>query len=1125
MGAQNIRDLVARCYVGMGSLLAPNSLDQLNPYTPTVNAAVQPVASDPAAIIRELVGRCYEATPPLMPNPLDQFNPPPAVVPVVPDPVPTPSEVIQTLVGRCYPDLPTLEKIPDEVDAGGDWTICDVTDQIDWARKFVDLDIGKIIVKTPDPNDPSGFVRWDGSQCEEVLKYRRLNQIKSVGGGWWEHITTGERYYCDDTNWTPDIKWENCVRTALECMFRPYIGGKWTPPKSDCESHYNKGWSANRDEICIANCYPDRIAIYESSTANDNAYHTTATPPAGYTLTSSTPAFYILKNEEGDKTAPLFKYYSGTNNDTFLTINPGQPDSPGNGERATMNASGMVFVDTLGHVFPSATNATSYLADGETAKPLHRFFQTSPFNHKYMIDADVEGMRPERTDRWCYSIPQKCSADLNILLDCEHGAAGYDNALGFYLANDSGPQYGVIVCSSAKGGQVMEEVNISNNLLQQYGNGSMGFFLIPNGASVNSLSLGQTVTFSAQSDGFRAVGLSSSQGNYCMFSDRFWNPADKDYTVWHGTSHQMWEDLLNGDDDYDDLKFWHNVRWAYNGWIYEGVAGYVYAKAAPEKVMRKLQVGNVCDGRILSSSFKDVTMRRLDCGTNNPTIQSNSEDHECGQCSGGYSVKLNTLQTVEVKKSATFKVVSLGGIIGGLEADCLKFTLRFAKNGQDLINKQFKVKYWPKIGQDLVDGVSVSVVPGDTVTLEVVSIDVGPHTGYISPSMGIYAEEEGVFTDMVNLQLGTGAHDDIIGSTMGGTVTNPLGTTLGAVQGFAMQFRPSLKESDEWQPGAKAAETWLEDDVPQDEYPWTNVWASGAAVAMHGSLQANPDLPGNTRIFNNGLMPNIPGAYIDTGYVYDGNEYYLDSILPTLNYRRQTGTYNHFLEEHLVTRYETLSGTPVSQTVRQAAPTAFAMVTRPWYDLGLQSFGTSFNTAVDNLWDGSKQAPNIRDTYYSPCTFIHDYILDSTAGSGAANIADACKVRVGITFYPVVTNVTQAAGSRTVHYWQAMIHVLSVVNAGAGYTEGQKFVLHWPPIRDPKTEDASASPYYPDQESGFAMPNTPVVSWYEDSSMVKRMVKEAVYMESHNKDSVIWYTSTDKNEFRVRFSIIITETT
>ena len=120
MGAQNIRDLVARCYVGTEGLLAPNPLDQLNPNVPTVNASVQPVVSDPAAIIRELVGRCYEATPPLMPNPLDQLNPPPVQVPVVPDPIPTPAEVIQTLVGRCYPDLPTLEPIPEEVVVGVD---------------------------------------------------------------------------------------------------------------------------------------------------------------------------------------------------------------------------------------------------------------------------------------------------------------------------------------------------------------------------------------------------------------------------------------------------------------------------------------------------------------------------------------------------------------------------------------------------------------------------------------------------------------------------------------------------------------------------------------------------------------------------------------------------------------------------------------------------------------------------------------------------------------------------------------------------------------------------------------------------------------------------------------------
>ncbi len=1116
MGAQNIRDLVARCYEGLGPLLSPNSLDQLNPNVPTggSGSGIAPTP-DPSAVIRELVGRCYDGTPPLMTNPLDQQNPQPLFVPQPDEPVPTPAEVIQTLVGRCYPDLPDLEPPPPDLDDGGDWTIIDLTDQMDWARQFVDLDINKLVVKTPDPNDPTGFIQWDGSQCEEVLKYRRQNLIRELGDGWWQHITTGEKYYCEDTNWNPNIKWENCVRNALECMFRPYIGGHWTPPKADCEGLHSKGWSSNRDEICIKNCYPDRLAVYESTSAVDHAYHLSQIPPSGYTLTSSTPAFYILKAEESGKTTGLFKYYSGTNEDTFLTTNPGEPETPGAGERATMNASGMVFVEQMGYVFKVAIDASSYLADGETIKPLHRFWKSSPFNHKYMIDADVEGQRPERTDRWCYSIPQTCSADLSISIDTEHGSAGYDNALGFYLANDSGPQYGVIVCASAKGGVEMGTTTVSSSFLQQYGNGTMGFFLIPNGGGQNSLSIGQTVTFTPLGDGFSAVGITTAQSNYCMFSDRFWNPNDKDYTKWHGTSHQMWEDLLNGDDDYDDLKLWHNVQWSYNGWIYEGITGYVYGKAAPEKVMKKLTNNTVCDDRILETSFKDVTMRRLDCGTNLPTTQSNSADHECGQCTGGYALKLHTTQTLKVKRTSSFRLKSMGGITGGLEADCIKFTLRVAKNGQDIFNKQFHVRYWPKIGDDLHD-VSISCSPDDTLTLEVVSIDVGPHTGFISPELAIYDEESGGFTDMVSLNLGTQAHDDTIGSTTGGTVGNPLNTTINTVTGFGMQFRPSMKESDEWQPGARATETWTVNAVWTGEYPYVNVYSSGANVPMHGSLQASPDIPGNSRTLQNTLMPNLPSAYIDTGYVYDFSEYYLDSVLPNLNYRSQTGVYNHLLEEHLTTRWETLSGAGMPAAILQAAPTTYALNSRPWYNIGGNAFGTDFTNAVTNLYQGS-------GNFFSPCTFMHDYTLDTLAGAGAPSFDDACKIRLGITFYPVITQLT--GSSRTVHYWQAMINVMSVMNAGSGYSEGQKFVLQWPPKRDTKTENAANTPYYPDQESGFKIPHTPVVAWFESADMVKRMAKEAFYQESHNKESPIWYLSSDKDEFRVKFSIIITETT
>ena len=135
------------------------------------------------------------------------------------------------------------------------------------------------------------------------------------------------------------------------------------------------------------------------------------------------------------------------------------------------------------------------------------------------------------------------------------------------------------------------------------------------------------------------------------------------------------------------------------------------------------------------------------------------------------------------------------------------------------------MRYWPKIGDDLHD-VSISCSPDDTLTLEVVSIDVGPHTGFISPELAIYDEESGGFTDMVSLNLGTQAHDDTIGSTTGGTVGNPLNTTINTVTGFGMQFRPSMKESDEWQPGARATETWTVNAVWTGEYPYVNVYQS-----------------------------------------------------------------------------------------------------------------------------------------------------------------------------------------------------------------------------------------------------------------------------------------------------------
>ena len=121
----------------------------------------------------------------------------------------------------------------------------------------------------------------------------------------------------------------------------------------------------------------------------------------------------------------------------------------------------------------------------------------------------------------------------------------------------------------------------------------------------------------------------------------------------------------------------------------------------------------------------------------------------------------------------------------------------------------------------------------------------------------------------------------------------------------------------------------------------------------------------------------------------------------------------------------------------------------------LRSVGAQYTNAVTSTWNGSN--------YFSPITFVHDYTLDNFHGTGASTYANACKIRVGITFYPVL--VDTLTESKQVHYWQAVIQLIDVINVGAGYTKAVEFVLSWPPERDPIHENASNTPYFPDPVS------------------------------------------------------------
>jgi len=1111
--SDHIQNIVGRCYniSGQDLGLTPNALDGQNPPTINSTSSVGPVATQqtPSEIIAGLIGRCYGSpvigTLSNAPNPLDGANPTPKFVAPETQPAPSPTEIIQGLIGRCYPGLPVLTP-PKEVPQLADDSLTIDLPYLDFVNSIFDTGLKTpLIIKVPNPNDPSQFAGYAG-ECDRILRLKLRGEVDRLGGGYWRVKTTGEKLFCQER--TPDFDWENCVRNALECTFRPYIGGAWRPPKSDCDSYYPNGWSANKDKVCIDNCYPDRFPVYESTNGTEYNYTTDTLIPPGYTLTSQSPAFWILQDAIEGHTVPLFKY-RGNGGDYFLTTNPGQPDGPGQGERASMNAAGMVFQSIIGHVFQDKDKSVTYLGKNEQIQELHRFYRASPVDHKYTIDPEIPGEPPKPlAKRFAYRIPKDVKYDITITMDVEKGSAGYDNALGVYLANDNGPQKGVIIVKSAKSGKDISIVTVPVSLLQQYKGGTLGFFLIPDGNSRNSLSKGQNVTFSAQGDGFRGNGISTAQSNYCLFSDKKWNPGKKDQTKWKGNKKQMWEDLINGDDDYDDLRLWHKLEWTSNGYIYEGVQCYVYETDAPPKVYAPPYKPNNCDSRLLKDSFRDVVATRMDCGILSPTIEPGDVDIECGKCTGGYSSKLETTQTISTAAGGKFRIKSYGGITGGVSGDCIKYTIAFKKNGTTIFQEQYEARYWPAIGTDLY-AADITLTSSDTLTFELVSIDSGPPTGMVQPAIGLYDLTRGVFESVFTLMLNTNNGDDDIGTIVGPSSMQDITLAYGAVTGLGFQFSPTAADEGVWAAGSKEADSWSI-DPGDDRYPYTIVLANNTIQPMTSIKASNPGIWGGGNRLGS-LLPNITGGYIDTGIPYYPESRYLNGYEPE-TLRRNAGIYSSLMQDHLVTKWKRGTGsfsTADKNALNRISPTLFAKKKAPWYDV-IDSFDVA-----SRLWDGSS---NSRDTYFSPHTFIHDYYLDPGAQAAGAGVVNQAKIRVGFTFY------ASQGTNQLNRNWHCVIHLMQVISSGLGYSAGQEFTLYWPPVRNNKNEFVGQTPYFPDQDPDFDMPKK-LTAYWEDYNIVQRAAKEAVYQESHNKQSPIWYTSSTKNTFRVQFKVIITETT
>jgi len=135
-------------------------------------------------------------------------------------------------------------------------------------------------------------------------------------------------------------------------------------------------------------CVVTLQVIGGAESGGDHRYGLSPTPDKpGYTVTNDgEPVFYLLKNPVPGAVA-LWRYYSSSTVDTFLTINPGAPESRGAGERATMNKAGMEEGEFLGYAFGQKDKASASLTEKEQIQELHRYYNGNGCDLKCEFDS------------------------------------------------------------------------------------------------------------------------------------------------------------------------------------------------------------------------------------------------------------------------------------------------------------------------------------------------------------------------------------------------------------------------------------------------------------------------------------------------------------------------------------------------------------------------------------------------------------------------------------------------------------------------------------------------------------------------------------------------------------------
>lgn len=488
--------------------------------------------------------------------------------------------------------------------------------------------------------------------------------------------------------------------------------------------------------------------------------------------TNQQPAFWILKGYHKDA-VPLYHYFSDSKRDSFLTTDPA-------GEANRISNGSYVLKSTLGYVFQNNEKISGTLCEDEIGRPLYRYYNNvgtaKNTDHRYsIVPLAVNERLKVSGKRNVYELPTQAFSTLRIRYKAQRGTAGKKSSWGFYLAKSDGiPVEGYVLRRNMTDSFSSGYYDIPISKLNEYAEGQLGFFMLPDAATSNSynpsLADGSTVTFQqvslnnnrkgyvAKINGTTLYTISgvpgnSQQGeNYVFFSNRDLNPDKNDWTKWSG-KWQGWEDWAGGDNDFDDVKINYNVKWNQaEDYKAEGVQCYVYRYDRLPKVYMNTQVRSGCEeDRLFKTSFLDPILHRLGCGSN---VDGTNKS---GSCTGPYVVQTNCDQTINVRMDGEVTIYSWGiDVIG--ETEETRWVMKLSVNGNYILNDVFSSNTYPKKGRVLHPAMALK--KGDVLRFELSEIQVASYNGIVWPKISFYDEASEIHESIMTMTLRSGSTDE-----------------------------------------------------------------------------------------------------------------------------------------------------------------------------------------------------------------------------------------------------------------------------------------------------------------------------------------------------------------------------